>query len=508
MQNPGHSRIKSKCSMTTVFLSHKSQHASAAEALRDALSIVFGRDEIFLAEEIEKGDDWREAIDKALDEAKCFLLLYTDPRLDWSWCFYEAGAFAKMGGKPERPVFCLHPTDVAPPSPLSNLQTIPATAKQLEKWIRDDLCKIKGCRQPSDHEISPRIKKIEKLIEYAGPIQEKTLKPFIWIDPPGGEQNWEDESSLSQYFSRATVSIDADSATQLGYANPPKGKQLLPFLRELASDAEWSDDRVEFWIAKFFESLHDAANERLLFQEAAYFRHESGRILRPVVVSYAKNSSGTKRRLRVIFASELGSPLTDKPSPTQRLSVGIRLAVRTRLEVLDPFLGRMSQVHRDKVLSKRQRDAIARRNPVGGRVTEVLDAILQEALAHGMRPQDSPPILFEKPAQQQKYEEIRNHAQALWDGLKKKALEEDKKGTGDYPESERLLAELDKHNQAYLDLCLPRLRELLRRGHQMNETPVREHPSRTATVRRPHGKRGVNLLRFNKTGRRGPDGIR
>jgi hypothetical protein len=43
--------------MTTVFLSHKSQDASAAEALRDALSIVFGRDEIFLAEEIDKGDD-------------------------------------------------------------------------------------------------------------------------------------------------------------------------------------------------------------------------------------------------------------------------------------------------------------------------------------------------------------------------------------------------------------------------------------------------------------------
>ena len=325
--------------MTTVFLSHKSQDASAAEALRDALSIVFGRDEIFLAEEIDKGDDWREAIDKALGEAKCFVLLYTDPQLDWSWCFYEAGAFAKMGGKPERPVFCLHPADVAPPSPLANLQTVPGTPKQLEKWIRDALCRIKGCRQPSEEEISPRIEKIEKLVEDAGPVQEKILKPFIWIDPPGDEQNWNDETALSQYFSRATVSIDAVSATQLGYASPPEGKRLLPFLRELASDAEWSDDRVEFWIAKFFESLHDAAKERLLFQEAAYFRHESGRILRPVVVSYAKNSSGTKRRLRVIFASELGSPLTDNPSPTQRLSVGIRLAVRTHLEVLDPFLG-------------------------------------------------------------------------------------------------------------------------------------------------------------------------
>jgi hypothetical protein len=125
----------------------------------------------------------------------------------------------------------------------------------------------------------------------------------------------------------------------------------------------------------------------------------------------------------------------------------------------------MSQVYRDKVLSNRPRDVVARCNPVGLRVTEALDAILQEALAHGMRPDDPPPTLFARPAEQQEYEEIRNRAQASWFGLKEKALKEDQKGTGEYPESERLLTELDRYNQEYLDLCLPRLQELLRRGH-------------------------------------------
>jgi hypothetical protein len=240
---------------------------------------------------------------------------------------------------------------------------------------------------------------------------------------------------VSQYFSRATVLIDSASAVQLGYAEAPKGKELLPFLRELSSDAEWNNNRVEFWISKFFDSLCEAAHERLLFQDAAYFRHESGKILRPVVVSYAKNSSGRKRKLRVIFASELGSPLTDSPSTTQRLFVGIRLAVRTRLEVLEPFLGRMSQVYRDKVLSDDPRDAIAKRNPAGVRVYEALDAILQEAAAHGMRPNDKPPKLFEKLDQQQKYEGICQNASELWNALTKKALEEDKNETGEYPES-------------------------------------------------------------------------
>ena len=446
--------------MTTVFLSHKSEHASGAKTLIEALSIVFGRDEIFLAEDIQKGADWRAQIDRELGEAKCFVLLYTDPQLDWSWCFYEAGAFAKTG----RPVFCLHPADVEPPNPLANLQTIKATPDDLERWIRDQLCSIEGCRQPSARDISASIEKIAKLINDTSPVEERVLKPFIWIEPswPGaGEPNWNDTSNLAKVdFSRAAVSIDQESATQLGFLAPPRNYQLLRFLRELDNDAEWKDDRVEFWIEKFFEALREAARGHLYFQEAAYFRHESGRIFRPIVVSLARSSSGAKCRLRVVFASAFGSPLTDNPGLVQRLSDGIRLAVRTRLEVLDPFLGRMSQVHRDKVLSTRERDAIARRCKVGDRVIEALDAIWQEAMAHGIRPGGPPPALFEGPAQRE-YEELRNHSLATWQELKEKAQEEDEKGRFEYPESERLLGELKKSLQAYLDISLPRLRELL-----------------------------------------------
>ena len=98
-------------------------------------------------------------------------------------------------------------------------------------------------------------------------------------------------------------------------------------------------------------------------------------------------------------------------------------------------------------------------------MTEALDAIWQEAMAHGVRPDDPPPTLFEEPAQQE-YEELRDRALVSWLGLKEKAQEEDQKGTGEYPESERLLGELNKCNQAYLDLSLPRLRELLKGGRQ------------------------------------------
>jgi len=93
-------------------------------------------------------------------------------------------------------------------------------------------------------------------------------------------------------------------------------------------------------------------------------------------------------------------------------------------------------------------------------VIEALDAIWQEAIAHGVRPGGPPPRLFEEPAQT-KYEEVRNRSLTTWQELKIKAQEEDQRGTGEYPETERLLDELNRSVQAYFDISLPRLRELL-----------------------------------------------
>jgi hypothetical protein len=117
-----------------------------------------------LPEEIDKGQDWRAKIDEALAQAECFLLLYTGPNLDWSWCFYEAGAFAKMG-RPRRKIFCLHPATQGPPSPLANLQTIRVESKPLGDWIKDDLRSITGRPQPTAKELSKIIKNIKELEE-------------------------------------------------------------------------------------------------------------------------------------------------------------------------------------------------------------------------------------------------------------------------------------------------------------------------------------------------------
>jgi TIR domain len=449
--------------MIKAFLSHKSKDSAEAEALAQALSVVLANDEIFRYEEIDKSDDYHDSISQALGQAKCFILLYTDPALDWSWCFYEAGRFAGSETALKRRIFCLHPMNVQPPGPIANLQTIPARPRDIEAWIRNDLCSLFERRQPSGEDLDPKITKIEKIVNSKSPVQERNLKPYIWVSPiwpVGRSPEWNAEDLPEISFSAASISVDKDSAIQLGFGNPPNSLELLQFLRRLDSGSDSYSGWNARWIEKFYDSLREAIRENLLFQEAAFFRHESGRVLRPIVVSVAKNSIGTICRLRVMFTSAFGPPLTDDPSAVQRLADGIRLAVRTRLEVVDPYLGQMSRIHHQKVLSERPEDALAKQNPVGGRLIAALDAIWQEAVSHGVKPTGPAPRLFGE-SDQRDFEELRSRALSVVSELKFAAEKEDKNGAGEYAESERLLGELDKINRRYLRVALPRLEELL-----------------------------------------------
>lgn len=99
-----------------------------------------------------------------------------------------------------------------------------------------------------------------------------------------------------------------------------------------------------------------------------------------------------------------------------------------------------------------------RRTPVGKQLVEAIDAIWQEGIAHGLRPDDTP-TLFTKPEQQREYENIRCKALAVGAAIREAVKKED--GTGQYDETERLLGELKVAVEKYLRLVLPRLAEML-----------------------------------------------
>ena len=82
----------------------------------------------------------------------------------------------------------------------------------------------------------------------------------------------------------------------------PEGKQLLPFLRELASDAEWSEDRVEFWIAKFFESIPEQRKNACFFRRPDFSAMKAEGFCAPrrqLCEELQRNETQTPRDIRI-----------------------------------------------------------------------------------------------------------------------------------------------------------------------------------------------------------------
>ena len=122
-----------------VFISHKVKDKTAAEKIRSALSLYGGGNlEIFVSERIKAGVRWAEQIWDNLHKADWLVLLYTDPSDEWDWCLFEAGFFAGCSKGAESRLVCLHTTDVPPPMPLQEWQSVPVTdGTMLENLLKD-----------------------------------------------------------------------------------------------------------------------------------------------------------------------------------------------------------------------------------------------------------------------------------------------------------------------------------------------------------------------------------
>jgi TIR domain len=476
-----------------VFLSHKAKDGPLAKQVQQALCSLFPDIEIFLSEEIPKSEDFRENIWATLEKARFFILLYTDPSDDWSWCFFEVGAYRSVWrgeSRTRHPIYCLHPREARPPGPLSNLQTIKAEVKDIERWI-EDVRKLLKRKAPPIKKVQLAVAQIEEAVKARSILDERTIKPHIWITP-----RWPNEKPVNFNAAKlpeiplenAIVTIDPESATKLGFCSVPDGLELLQFLQMLDCDGGDVSPERPYWIIRFFSSLTKALNGNLLLQEVAYFRHEGGSILRPIVVSVSKSRDGTLCKLKVLFIQTFSAPLTDHPSSVQRLADGVRLGVRTRIEVINGFSGQLSRIFREKIRSEPRGDLIARKYPVGRRVIEALETITEEARAHGIRPQDTPPSLFSDPSDQAVYEQVRAESVRIWQRLKVMADLEDKDGAGKYTGTEKLLTEMKALNDRYLRLALPRLNALLvatpgvQGGRQIRRKPPEPNNRSTSAV--------------------------
>src|ERR1700730_14163256 len=124
-----------------VFFSHKEEDAKVTHCIKDLLDRHTENINYFISENIEKGTNWRQTIAEQLTLSSFLVLVFTDPDEDWGWCLYETGFFDALtpnpGSTQARRIYCLHHASTKPPSPIADLQTVPAKIEDVSQWLNE-----------------------------------------------------------------------------------------------------------------------------------------------------------------------------------------------------------------------------------------------------------------------------------------------------------------------------------------------------------------------------------
>jgi hypothetical protein len=367
-----------------------------------------------LSEQIEKGDIWRKEIERKLREANCLLLLYTDSSYDWTWCMYEAILYDELVSKPDpenRRLYCIHYPGSPPPDPLQKFQTVKSTSDDISKWLAH-FYKTTG-QSNAFISLEATSLRVGDLLRNASKKRSTTdLRPWIRIFPAWSKDkkqtpNWNQLPAKPRNLPLIDSAVETDdaSASKLGFGLKPDRMNIVDFLKRL--DTEGSEaDRP--WVSQFLESLQVALEGRMPDQHVVFFRSVSGKILRPIIESITRSDNGLDCDCKVVFVDAFSAPPVEDPSPLQLLANGLRLAVRTRIEVLDRYKGKLAKECLQIAQSTDPADELGKRNPLGARLLQTLDTIVLEAEMQGTHIDQSAPLLFDGKAQIQTYA-LRSH---------------------------------------------------------------------------------------------------
>jgi hypothetical protein len=126
----------------TVFISHKHEDHELAVEVKKAIQGLNPKSiECFVSGvDITAGRDWRREIRSVLAKSHLLVLLFTAPSKNWDWCLFETGLYTRFDRTEVRSVVCLFTPGETPPSPLTDLQGIPAEADKIRDFL-EELCR-------------------------------------------------------------------------------------------------------------------------------------------------------------------------------------------------------------------------------------------------------------------------------------------------------------------------------------------------------------------------------
>lgn len=344
---------------TGVFISHKSEDAKAAQKLQELLErYAKGKRLVFFrSEEIAKGDDWWEAIRRALAKSHIMLLLFTDPNQNWGWCLWEAGLFSRGKKSRNRRLICLHGSKVSPPMPLKHIQTVRADPTDMERFLRQLLTERRLTRRI--HPIAPYLRKTKVELETL------TREMCALIDREALDSRYQGVHFRIRVTNPNNLREDAIPPDAVVTAEN-KGNWRLFDRAHRDGGWSWSELEVEArknpdvrWIPELARAMFRArkllADDRIV---ATFHERRGSRVFRPILWKTDWQADGSVQ-FHVLFSEEVTWKLEDLPEKLSPLLTTLRSGTRFRYEMTEKYLRGLPELARaseDAPLQEAARD--------------------------------------------------------------------------------------------------------------------------------------------------------
>jgi hypothetical protein len=342
--------------MFEIFISHLREDTETARLLKQQIEnhtngVVVHVDE----SDIRGGDDWKRCIRETILGSNMFILLHTDltKRSEIDWLIYEAGIFTTAAEDPCK-IVTLTADPVKLPPQINDYQAIKTSPEDLyEKFylplFRD--IAFTGNDQPLNTAL--RDEEMETLAQdLVASFNARELTQFYIIPALRFELSTDGGTNgipVDTIFSEITpntfadlLDLQAESATW----------------EEICARAEQQAGKGTFWPRAVEDAVELAAERRNQKVMTATFRaFKGGRIFRPVLIR-ADRFNEQPRRYTLAFIEDYVPESVRPKGVTGDMFLLVRLAMRLRSEVLDPFISDLSEDRIDDPLFQKIRESI------------------------------------------------------------------------------------------------------------------------------------------------------
>lgn len=468
-----------------IFISHRHEDNQAAVAVRDILVRYSGNQiKVFVSSDIPAGADWFECIRQQLIDSNLLLLLFTDKKLTWDWCLYEAGMFTRLEGDFYRRVICLHSPDLTPPEPLKHLQAVPGNTNEIIKFlgnlystntytqvdapINSHLTDEELGRAASDI-ASYMVKKPRDVRQFSKHISLRILKP----------------QDITPTSIPAGAAVEADGAS-LEIFDKLQGMWTW---KDLENEALKNPDRR--WLKELTNSIYRASQRSPVDPMFATFSARRGcKIYQPILYRADWEQDGSIN-FKILFQEETSWRMSDIPEAIAVLQTAQNMALRFRYEVLRKYMGPLTQPLKQVCLELR----------------EAIQNIEQEAASRGLLEEGKLLDAFEAPND-------RSRIGAMYqDWYSIRAVLDDALTNERWDEIKGCLLKLRRYNSEFIPMAARRYEELMNKtiagevdpdipNHVADSVANGSHFQRTRSAVGPRTKRRSKTSRSRSSNRR------